>query len=57
MGLFRGNSSATFVLAGTLRPLTGVALRGAEAVFGADLGAEVGLFRVAIRVKLSVRRK
>lgn len=57
MGLLRGSSSAILAFAGTLRPLTRVALRGAEAVFGADLWAEVGLFRVAIRVKLSVRRK
>ena len=57
MGLTWGDSSARTALAGTLRPLTGAALGAAEAVLAGDLGAEEGLFRVAIRVKLSVHRK
>jgi hypothetical protein len=55
MGL--GGSSARATLAGTLRTLAGAALRATGADLGRDFGAEGGLFGVAIRVKLSGRRK
>ena len=57
MGLLGARASAGLALAGAFRGLAGAALRAEGAVLGCAFGAVAGLFRVAIRVKLSVRRK
>jgi hypothetical protein len=57
MGLLGARASTGLALAGAFRGLAGAALRAAGAVFERAFGALAGLFGVAIRVKLSVRRK
>jgi hypothetical protein len=57
MGLLGVRASAGLALASAFRGLAGAALRAAGADLGRDFGAEGGLFGVAIRVKLSGRRK
>ena len=60
MALTSGVAFAEVALAGAFLILAGVegaAFRATGADLGRDFGAEAGLFGVAIRVKLSGRRK